>query len=159
MENADYLIKGKIPPVVQQQPKPSLLRSVRDLFSKPPAPAIAEKTNNEIELRFSPNELQALAARVRADRKPAPESPDPHSVSQLLRGIGCHLDKRRDCLLVSLAVEDRWVTIVSRNRAGELQKTQQDLEYFYNLWVKMYLQRGDRPNETLHSDPTFCVPR
>jgi len=155
VENHDYLIKGKVPPV--ELPKPTLLRSVRTLFSKTPAPSPKENKSNEIELRYSPGDIQALEARVRSERKASPEAPDPQSTSQLLRGIGCYLDKRPDTMLVSIAVEDRWVTIMSRNRAGQLQKVRQDIEYFYNFWVKMYLQRSGRSSELPPSDPTFCV--
>jgi hypothetical protein len=157
VENYDYVIKGKIPPA--EQPKPSLLRSVRTLFSKPPVPIPEENKTNEIELRFSPGDLQALEAQVRSERKASPEAPDPQGTSQLLRGVGCYLDKRPYSMFVSVAVEDRWVTIVSRNRAGQLQKVQQDIEYFYNFWVKMYLQRSGRPSDPLPSDPTVCVAR
>ncbi len=96
---------------------------------------------------------------MRSERKASPEAPDPQSTSQLLRGIGCYLDKRPDSILVSIAVEDRWVTIMSRNRAGQPQKVQQDIEYFYNFWVKMYLQRSGRSSELPPSDPTLCVAR
>ena len=157
VENQDYVIKGKVPPV--EKPTPSLLSSVRALFSRPASSTAEEKQTNEIELRYSHGDIEALEARVRAERKASPEAPDPQSTSQLLRGIGCYLDKRLDSILVSIAVAGRWVTIVSRNRAGHLQKSEQDIEYFYNLWVKMYLQRGDRPSETPQSDPTFHVTR
>jgi hypothetical protein len=157
VENNVYLIKGKVPPV--ELPKPSLLRSVRTLFSKPPAPIAEENKSNEIELRYSPGDIQALDAQVRSERKASPEAPDPQSTSQLLRGIGCYLDKRPDSMLVGIAVADRWVTIMSRNRAGQLQKVQQDIEYFYNFWVKMYLQRSGRLSELPPSDPTICAAR
>jgi hypothetical protein len=155
VENNDYVIRGKIPPA--KLPKPSLLRSVRNLFSKPPAPIPKVNKSNEIELRYSPGDLQSLEAQVRSERTASPEAPNPNGTSQLLRGIGCYLDKRPDNIFVSAAVEDRWVTIVSRNRDGQLQKTQQDIEYFYDFWVKMYLQRSGRPVEPPQCDPTICV--
>lgn len=157
VENNDYVIKGKIPPV--ELPKPSLLRSVCGLFSKPAASIPEENKTNEIELRYSHGDIHALEAQLRSQRKASSEVPDPHSTSQLLRGIDCYLDKHPGSMFVSVAVEDRWLTIVSRNRDGQLQKTHQDIEYFYNFWVKMYLQRSGRPSEPPPSDPTICVAR
>ena len=157
VENNDYLIKGKVPRV--ELPKPTLRRSVRALFSKPAAPIAEENKSNEIELRYSPGDILALDALVRSERKASPEAPDPQSTSQLLRGIGCYLDKRPDGMLVNIAVADRWVTLVTRNRAGQLQKVQQDLEYYYNFWVKMYLQRSGRSRELAPSAPTICAAR
>lgn len=157
VENNDYVIKGKIPPA--ELPKPSLIHSVCGLFNKP-APAIPEENKtNEIELRYSHRDIHTLEAQARSERKTSPEAPDPHSTSQLLRGVGCYLDKRPDSRFVSVAVENRFVTIVSRNRDGQLQKIHQDIEYFYNFWVKMYLQRSGRPSEPPRSDPTIFVAR
>jgi hypothetical protein len=152
VENNEYVITGKVPP--PELPKPSLLSLVYGLFSKPPA-AIPEKNQtDEIELRYPHGDIRALESQERSRRKVSPEGPDAHSTSQLLRGIGYYLDKRADSMLVSVAVEDSWVTIVSRSRDGQLQKTHQGIEYFYNFWVKMYLHRSDR-----QSDSTVSVGR
>jgi hypothetical protein len=159
VENNDYLIKGKVKVLPVELPKPKPLFSVRTLFSKPPQPIAEEKKSNEIELRYSSGDILALEALVRSERKVFPEAPDPQSTSQLLRGIGCYLDKHPGGLLVSVAVEDRWVTIVTRDRAGALRQARQDMEFFYNFWVKMYLQRSGRSSELPPSDPTICAAR
>ena len=149
-----YVIKGSVPP---ERTKRSLFRSLQVLFSKPSASA--REATDEIELRYSLSEIQNLQFRARGQRSESPEIPDPHSLSQLLRGIGCYLDKRINDKLVGVVVKDRWVTIMHRSRDGQLLKTRQDMEYFYNFWVKMYLNRSSRPSEPAPSEPTFFVAR
>ena len=150
-----FVIKGSVAP--PKRTKPSIFRSLQVLFSKPGA--TARQATDEIELRYSVSEIQSLHARVRGQRSEFPDLPDPHSLSQLLRGIGCYLDKRINDKLVGVVVKDRWVTIMHRSRDGQLLKTRQDIEYFYNFWVKMYLHRSSRPREPAPSEPTFLVAR
>lgn len=150
-----YVIKGSVAP--RERTKLSLFHSLQVLFSRPGAPA--RQATDEIELRYSLSEIQNLHARERGERSEFPETPDPHSLSQLLRGIGCFLDKRINDKLVGVAVRDRWVTIMHRSRDGQLLKTRQDIEYFYNFWVKMYLHRSSRPSAPPPSEPTFFVAR
>ena len=38
-----------------------------------------------------------------------------------------------------------------------LLQAQQDLEYFYDYWVKMYLRRSNRIKPAAPSDPTVLV--
>ena len=150
-----YVVKGSIPPA--EPDKPSFMRSLQNLFAT--AGAAARTKPREIELRYSVTELASLDARVRRQRSLSPEIPDPHSLSQLLRGIGCYLDKRAHEQLVSVAMKDRWVEIVHRSQDGKSHNTREDIEYFYNFWIKMYMQRSSRPAQPPLSDPTHRVAR
>jgi hypothetical protein len=49
-------------------------------------------------------------------------------------------------------VEDRWVTVRYRTAEGRIEEAKQDVEYFYNYWVKMYLRGGLRHNLSLPED-------
>lgn len=40
---------------------------------------------------------------------------------------------------------------------GRLEQAQQDLEYFYDYWVKMYLRRSNRVKPAAPSVPTVLV--
>jgi len=155
VENDDYVIKGSVPPA--ERNKSSFLRSLQDLFSNPSASS--GEATQEIELRYSIGEIHNLDARERAQRVESPEIPDPHSLSQLLRCVGCYLDKRINDKLVDVTVKERWVTIIHRSRDGQLLKTRRDIEYFYDFWVKMYIQRSSRPSEPAPSEPTFFTAR
>ncbi len=155
VEGDTYVVKGITPPT--DQAKSSLLRSLHDLFTK--RGASERKTPHEIELRYSAKEIFNLGERVRRQRSLAPEMPDPHSLSQLLRGIGCYLDKKFIQQLITLAIKERRVLIGYRGRDGQLLKAEQDIEYFYNFWIKMYMHRSSRPPEPPPSQPTVCVAR
>jgi hypothetical protein len=82
---------------------------------------------------------------------------EPYSTAQILRGVGGYLDKRKGSRLRSVSVKDRWVTIHYVTADGREQKESQDFEYFYNFWIKMYLQRSDRNQLAKPSDPTLYV--
>jgi hypothetical protein len=152
VEDDTYVVKGIIPSV--ELLKPSLFRSFCDLFIKPWTLSRRENKTDELELRYSHRELEEMDHDVRMQRSETPEIPDPHSISQLLRGIGCYLDKRAHSKLVGVSIKDRWVTIKYQSSNGQLLKTHEDIEYFYNFWVKMYLQRSSRPSVPQISAPT-----
>jgi len=109
------------------------------------------------ELRYSMTDLLTFETQVRERRKQSSEMPDPYSLSQILRGVGCYLDKRERSRLVSVKVKERWVTIEYITGDGRAEKAHQDFEYFYNYWVKMYLQRSNRSKLPPPSDPTLLV--
>lgn len=109
------------------------------------------------ELRYSMTDLLTFETQVRERRKQSSEMPDPYSLSQILRGVGCYLDKRERSRLLSVVVKDRWVTIEYLAGDGRAEKAHQDFEYFYNYWVKMYMQRSNRAKLPPPSDPTLLV--
>jgi hypothetical protein len=49
------------------------------------------------------------------------------------------------------------VTVRYRTAEGRIEQAKQDVTYFYNYWVKMYLRRGLRPSQTLPNDSPFVV--
>ena len=59
------------------------------------------------ELRYSVSDILRFEAEVRALRKESSEVPDPYAPSQILRGVGCYLDKRDGSRLVSVKVKNR----------------------------------------------------
>jgi len=109
------------------------------------------------EKRYSMSDLLTFESQAREQRKQTSEMPDPYSLGQILRGVGCYLDKREGSRLVGVTVKERWVTIEYLTTNGQTQKEHQDFEYFYDYWVKMYMQRSSRPKLPLSSDPTLFV--
>ena len=83
--------------------------------------------------------------------------PDPYSVSQILRGAGSYLDNRDITKLLEISLKGKWVTVSYETAEGRLEKAQQDLEYFYDYWVKMYLRRSNRLKPLFSPDPTVLV--
>ena len=109
------------------------------------------------ELRYSVSDILRFETEVRAQRKESSEIPDPYFPSQILRGVGCYLDKREGSRLVGVKVKNRWVTIDYLARDGRVEKAYQDFEYFYDYGVKMYMQRSNRSKLPPPSDPTLFV--
>ena len=83
--------------------------------------------------------------------------PDPYSLSQILRGAGSYLDNRHNTKLVGISLKGKWVTVSYQTAEGRLEQAQQDLEYFYDYWVKMYLHRSNRTKLPPPSEPTVLV--
>lgn len=109
------------------------------------------------ELGYSITDLLSFETEIRQRRKQPNEMPDPYGLSQILRGVGCYLDKREGSRLVSVIVKNRWVTIEYVAGDGRMERAHQDFEYFYNYWVKMYMQRSNRSKLPPPSDPTLFV--
>jgi hypothetical protein len=155
VDNHTYTIKGTAAP--SEDPGRGLFHSVRKLFVKASASPRPDFFTNRIELRYSLEHIRAMDAQVRDRRSASPEIPDPLSMSQLLRVIGGFMDNRADEELLGVWIDDRWVTITHVSRDHRLLKTSHEIEYFYDLWVKMYLQRSNRLIVPPPSGPTVCI--
>jgi hypothetical protein len=114
-------------------------------------------TDRQVDLRFSTEDIECFDLRGKSRRQDSSKMPDPYSISQLLRGAGCYLDNRNVVNQVEISLEGRWVTVRYQTDEGGLEHTQQDLEYFYNYWVKMYLRRSNRVKLTAPTKPTVLV--
>ena len=155
VENDNYTINGRLLPA---RKRPSgLFGQVRGLFLRDKHDPRADLITNRILLRYTTADIRAMEAQVRDRRSAAPEIPDPLSMSQLLRVIGGFMDKRLGEELLGLWIDDRWVTITHASCDNRLLKTTHDIEYFYDLWVKMYLRRASRASTPPPSGPTVCI--
>jgi hypothetical protein len=135
----------------------SFSRFVRELLrGSNPTPTLTA-TAGQIDLRFSPEEIEKFDIRGRVKRQDAGKMPDPYSISQILRGAGSYLDNRDATSLVRITLKDRWVTVRYQTAEGRLEQAKQDLEYFYNYWVKMYMRRSNRAKLPPPADPTLFV--
>jgi hypothetical protein len=111
----------------------------------------------EIDLSYQPEDIEELDSNGRSHRRNGDRNPDPYGLAQKLRGAGSFLDYRPETTLTGISVEDRWVTIRYRTAEGRIEQAKQDVAYFYNYWVRMYLRRGLRQNLRLPDDPTVVV--
>jgi hypothetical protein len=155
IDSGVYFVQGKATNLKPGQT--SLARMVRDfLFGTDPNSGA--QNGEDVTLRYTTNEIQQLDDDGRAKRKDADKTPDPYSLSQVLRGAGAYLDNRHETRLVGVSVNDRWVTLRYRTAAGQIEQAKEDIEYFFNYWVKMYLRRKNRtPITKAASDPTLVV--
>jgi len=132
----------------------SIIQFVRDIVR---GGRSKRKSNQPLELSYSQTEIENLDAQERAKRADSDKLPDPYSISQILRGVGAFLDHRQVVALLTINYQDRWVTVVFKSVDGDTQQEKQDLDYFYDYWVKMYLRRSNRVKVAAPSEPTLYV--
>jgi hypothetical protein len=150
-----YLVLGKATPI--KPVKFSFSRFVSELLRGPSRRPSLTGTVGQVDLRFSPEDIECFDLRGKSRRHDSSKMPDPYSISQLLRGAGCYLDHRNVANQVEISLQGRWVTVRYQTAEGRLEQIQQDLEYFYDYWVKMYLRRSNRPKLAPPSKPTVRV--
>ena len=143
VDDDQYTIKGRTLP--SENTERSLFQLVRQYFVKANATPRPDRFTHRIDLRYSLEDIRAMEDQVRDRRCASTDVPDPLGMSQLLRVVGGYMDKRGDEELLGVSIDSRWVTITHMSRDGRLLKTSRDIEFFYDLWVKMYLQRSSRP--------------
>ena len=107
------------------------------------------RSSYEIDLSYQLKDIEELDSKGRAHRRNGDQNPDPYSLAQKLRGVGSFLDYPPEVTLTGILVEDRWVTVRYRTAEGRIQQAKQDVTYFYNYWVRMYLRRNLRQKLTL----------
>jgi hypothetical protein len=150
LRSGTYLVTGRA--VSVENVRFSFPRFVRELLRGAAGRPAVTCTDSQVDLRFSPEEIERFDVRGRIRRQDGGKMPDPYSISQILRGAGSYLDHRDVTSLVG-----KWVTVAYQTAEGRLEQAQQDLEYFYDYWVKMYLRRSNRAKLPQPSEPTVFV--
>jgi hypothetical protein len=154
-ENGIYTVTGRVAKDLEETF--SLIAFVRNLVRGGKAVARRMTSANSIEIAYSAAEMIDLDAIERGKRKHSDKMPDPYSISQILRGAGAFLDHRTEVTLSRITFDEKWITVCYRTAQGDLEQEKQDLEYFYDYWVKMYLRRSNRPQIVRPSEPTLFV--
>jgi hypothetical protein len=103
-----------------------------------------QTTSPTIELRYSAEETKKLVQNGQVRRHDTNAAPDPFSLSHTLRTAGAYIDGLGQATLIGLAVKDCWITIRYKNASGQIKELKQDIQFFYDYWVKMYLRRKNR---------------
>jgi hypothetical protein len=155
LRSGTYLVTGTA--ISTENIKFSFSRFVRELLRGSSAKAMLMCNDSQVDLRFSPEEIERFEERGKVRRQDPSKMPDPYSISQILRGAGSYLDNRDVTTLMGISLKGKWVTVSYQTVEGRLEKAQQDLEYFYDYWVKMYLRRSNRAKLPPPSDPTVLV--
>jgi hypothetical protein len=155
LESGIYVVTGRA--VSVDNVKFSFSQFVTELLRGARPARTVTTTVGETELRFSPEEIEKFELSGQVRRQDPSRMPDPYSISQILRGAGSYLDNHEVTTLEGVALKDKWVTVRYRTAEGRLEQAKQDLEYFYDYWVKMYMRRSNRSKLPPPSDPTLCV--
>lgn len=155
LKSGTYLVTGRA--ITAEPIKFSFSRLLRDLFQGTMPRTTLTYSQNQMDLRFSPDEIQQFDARGKTKRQDPHQMPDPYSISQILRGAGSFLDNRDAARLSAISLRGKWVTVAYESVDGRLEQAKQDLEYFYDYWVKMYMRRSNRSQPPPPSEPTVFV--
>jgi hypothetical protein len=135
----------------------SLTRRVRELFLKPFRPAGNGPSSEPVVLQFSLEEIERFDLRGQSCRRNGVATPDPNSISQILRSAGSYLDQKEGVKLLNISLSDKSLTITYQSPMGRPMQVREALQSVYDFWVKMYLHRSNRPTPPPPSDPTFHV--
>ena len=147
VENSGYVVRGKGKVAAHRSFSKLIHAFVRGGSSKNGA---------EVSLRYTANEIQQLDHEAQGKRQDGSQTPDPYSLSQMLRAMGSYLDNKNTSL-VGITTKGRWITLRYRTMDGQLEQAKHDVEYFFDYWVKMYLQRKNRERFKPSSKPTLIV--
>jgi hypothetical protein len=147
-----YVVRGKV--TATDYAQSSLSAFVQDFIFGVGA---ARRSLYEIDLSYNPQDVEKLDLQGREHRRNADRNPDPYGLAQKLRGVGSFLDYRPETTLTGISVEDRWVTVRYKTAEGRIEQAKQDVAYFYNYWVRMYLRRSLRQNPDFPDEKTVMV--
>lgn len=116
-----------------------------------------QPTARSIELRYGPREIQKMIQEGASRRLDIHAVPDHFSLSHILRQAGAYVDDFYHATLARVIVKGRWITICYKDSCGQIKELKQDLQFFYDYWVKMYLRRSDRPVPRLSTRATYVT--
>lgn len=91
-------------------------------------------------LIFTALDLEQLDRQGRAQRTKFNRLPDFHSLANMLRTVGAHLEAK-GAELLELQKKDLSVTILARNKAGHPEFEERSLASFYNLFMRLHASR------------------
>ena len=154
VENGIYSVVAKSS-ATEQKRSLSVLRAIGGFFRR--SDPTRRRLDCQVDLRFTPEEIEKFDLHGRSRREDAGKTPDPYSISQLLRGAGCYLDNRNVSERVTISFAGRWITIHYETPDKQAANERHDLEYFYDCWVQMYLRRSNRAKLPQASEPTVIM--
>ena len=92
-------------------------------------------------------DIERLEMAGRERRRDTEQTPDSHSVSQILRIVGEMVDQKRG-RLISVSKVESLVTVDYLKSTGSLVSENYTLPMIYNFWVRSYKRRAIRNGAT-----------
>ncbi|HEY1234493.1 MAG TPA: hypothetical protein VGH22_14035 [Candidatus Binatia bacterium] len=154
IENGVYFVVAKSS-AAEQRRRLSLLRAIRSFFMT--SDRSRTRSDRQVDLRFTPEEIENFDLHGKSRRQDAGKTPDPYSISQLLRGAGCYLDNRNAAERVTISFAGRWINIRYETPDKQAANARHNVEYFYDCWVQMYLRRSNRTKLPQAIEPTVMM--
>jgi hypothetical protein len=144
MDDNDFVVHGRQPiKTAAADAQPSLKRLWRLLWNDDEKSA-PQPSSERVELRYSPEDIDRLDAEGRAKRGASGGAQEAHSLSQILRAAGSFVDQRNGRLL-DIRKEGASIAVAYESPLKTRLSEQFTVSELYDLWVKMYLKRGGRP--------------
>jgi hypothetical protein len=99
---------------------------------------------------FTLQDIEQLDRQGRAQRSKSDRLPDFHSLANILRTVGAHLDAKGTELL-ELQKKELSITILFRNPSGHPEFEERSLGSFYDLFMQLHARRKKPNSATLQS--------
>jgi len=96
-----------------------------------------------LELRYTAAEIARMNSDGRAKRGPTAGTPEPHSLSQVLRSVGAFVDDKGG-VLETIRKDDHKIEFEYTSVSKTTTTQQFTLATLYDYWVNMYLRRSSR---------------
>jgi hypothetical protein len=108
----------------------------------------AEKST--VEIQYTLEDIERLESGGRARRAEAHQMANASSLSQVLRCVGAYLHQKH-ARLVKVTCQGASVILEYMTSLGNPMNESFDAKELYDMWVRMYLQRGGRTGKPMVS--------
>jgi hypothetical protein len=151
-EGDDYLIRStvEVPPPEDPLPETNKEQNLRSVLRKmlgrsfepkeppPPPPAPVD-----IELRYTPKDIERLEREGQDRRRDPHRIPDTYSLPQILRAVGTYVS-RKGARLCSISMQNQSLTIQYETGGSSRNTEVLTVSSMYDFCVHMYMHRTDR---------------
>ncbi len=127
-QGEQFIVKG------EPQEETSLLAKLRNWQKR------NRSAGTSGSLTFTAQDIEQLDRQGRAQRSKNDRLPDFHSLANILRTVGSHLDTN-GAELIELRKKDLSITILARNQSGHPEFEERSLGSFYDLFMRLHAQR------------------
>jgi hypothetical protein len=151
-EGDDYLIWSKVelPPLENPASDVNKERSLRSMWrrmlglpselNEPPPPIPAPV---DLELRYTPEDIERLEREGQHKRRDPHKMPDTYSLSQILRAVGTYVS-RKGARLCSISMQNHSLNVQYETSGGSRNTEVLTVSSMYDFCVHMYMHRTDR---------------
>ncbi|TMB62535.1 MAG: hypothetical protein E6J54_30410 [Deltaproteobacteria bacterium] len=151
-DGEDFLVRGKATLPGNSPEQPSEEDKVRHIWGVLPRQRTLESGMNvparpvtvtQLELRYTPKDVDRLESEGRAKRMDPRRIPDAGSLSQLFRTIGAYIGQKRARLL-KVSWNGNSIVLLYETSPGRLNDEVLTVSDLYDVSVRMYMKRADR---------------
>lgn len=148
----DYLIRSKVevPPPEDPLPESSKEKNLRSVLRKmlgrsvePKEPPPSPPAPVDLELRYTPQDIERLEREGRDRRRDPHRIPDTYSLPQILRAVGTYIS-RKGARLYGISMQNQSLTIQYEIGGGGKNTEVLTVSSMYDFCVHMYMHRTDR---------------